>query len=571
MGDSRRAGSNRADSHRADAAGGASAVAGTQVRPVAERTFRVLFVPVLTLLALSVAGQLALSGQPRLIAQAATILPCSVLTTSLAIIGIVRTRGVDRRWRLLVAAGPLSSIPAAVEWTIQYSSGNPMTLKFTPIEALFLLAPILTTVGLICMPAAPVADGRPTRAPPQHATRWTPRYSHTIITLDSLLIVLSMLLIAWYAQLRDLTRTVVSGTSFVIAVAFVLTAAMMLVVLILVAAFRQPHNGRALALLAGGIIATAVSETALVRLSLPGEVDVRATVQQWIGAAAGPLLVAFAMIAPERAPAQPPLRGSGTAPTSRRRRRPEIRPWLHAYLPYLPLSLAASLVLATALRDGALRDLPLYLAIGLAALVSLRQIVSVTENRRLVADVKLAHHRLQYQADHDGLTGLANRALFTRELEHAVATHQDHGRPVVVLFCDIDHFKTVNDTHGHHAGDQLLRTVAARLHTAVRQDDLAARLGGDEFAVLLADSGPDPDTSPRVAGEQCARRIKAAMAKPVALSGHTAQIQISIGLALADGQPTSAEHILHQADTAMYHSKRRRKEKNGSSRSVHPG
>ncbi|EFC82304.1 GGDEF domain-containing protein, partial [Parafrankia sp. EUN1f] len=248
-------------------------------------------------------------------------------------------------------------------------------------------------------------------------------------------------------------------------------------------------------------------------------------------------------------------------------RRPDIRPWLHAYLPYLPLSVAAALVLATAVRNGALRGLPLYLAIGLATLVSLRQIVSVTENRRLVADVKLAHHRLQYQADHDGLTGLANRALFTRELEHAVTAHRDRGRPVVVLFCDIDHFKTVNDTHGHHAGDQLLRTVAARLHTAVRQDDLAARLGGDEFAVLLADS----NASPRLAGEQCARRIMAAMAKPVALSGHTEQIQISIGLALADGQPTSAEQILHQADTAMYHSKRRRQEKNGSSRSVRPG
>ncbi|EFC80666.1 GGDEF domain-containing protein, partial [Parafrankia sp. EUN1f] len=461
----------RDDSNRAGAAGGTNAVCGAQVRPVTERTFYVLFAPVLTLLALSAAGQLVLSGQPRLIAQAATMLICSVVTTSLAMIGIVRTRGVDRRWRLLVAAGPLSSIPAAIEWTIQYSSGNPVTLKFTPIEGLFLLAPILTTAGLICMPAASVADGRPTRAPPQPATRWTPRYSHTIITLDSLLIVLSMLLIAWYAQLRYLTRTVVSGTSFIIAVAFILTAAMMLVVLILVAAFRQPHNGRALALLACGILATAVSETALVRLSLPGEVDVQATLPQWIGAAAGPLLVAFAMIAPERVPAQPPLRGSGTAPT-RRHRRPDIRPWLHAYLPYLPLSVAAALVLATAVRNGALRGLPLYLAIGLATLVSLRQIVSVTENRRLVADVKLAHHRLQYQADHDGLTGLANRALFTRELEHAVTAHRDRGRPVVVLFCDIDHFKTVNDTHGHHAGDQLLRTVAARLHTAVRQDDL---------------------------------------------------------------------------------------------------
>ncbi|MBE3200330.1 GGDEF domain-containing protein [Frankia sp. CH37] len=169
-----------------------------------------------------------------------------------------------------------------------------------------------------------------------------------------------------------------------------------------------------------------------------------------------------------------------------------------------------------------------------------------------------AHQRLEYQAHHDGLTGLANRVLFTRELETAVTAHRRHGTPVVVLFCDIDHFKTINDTHGHSVGDALLRTVATRLHTAIRRGDLAARVGGDEFAVLLADTSTD--ASAHTAGEQCARRIAVGMLRPVTLAGRPQRIQISIGLAIADGrQPsTSAEQILHQADTGMYEAKRRR-------------
>ncbi|MBL7498037.1 GGDEF domain-containing protein [Frankia sp. CNm7] len=510
---------------------------------------------VLALLALSTASQLALSGQPRLVAQAATMFATGALATVFAVVGIARTRGVERRWRLLVAAGPLSTLPGAVEWTRQYFSGNPELLRLTPPESVFLVAPVLAIAGLICMPAG--TDERQKRAPPRPDGGVWPRYSHTVIALDGLMIVLSIFLIAWFALLRHVVGSGISGTSFVIALAFAMTSALLVVVLALVATFRRPSNGRALALLGVGLVALAASETVLVRLSLPGA-DVQGTVPLWIGAAAGPVLVALAMIAPARDTRhqRPPERDRVTIGRFRWQG-DEVRRWLHAYLPYLPLAVAAVLVLATAVRDGALRGLTLYVALCLTALATLRQLIVVAENRRLVSDLRVVHQQLRHQAYHDGLTGLANRALFILELELAVTAHSERGQPVVVLFCDIDHFKTVNDTHGHAAGDQFLRTVADRLRTAVREDDLAARLGGDEFAVLLTRSDADPHT----AGRQCARRITAAMDRPVTLAGHLQRIQISIGVALADSHQSlvSAEQILHQADTAMYHVKQLQK------------
>lgn len=538
---------------RTPSAGG---VRGVRVRPVTDRTFHILLALVVALFVLAGAGQLAFSGRARLVVQTAALFVCGVASTVFAVIGIVRTRGVDRRWRLLVSAGPLAALPSAFEWTRQYSSGNPLELQLTPSESLFLIAPLLTIAGLICVPAG--ARGGLTRAPPSPDGGWWPRYSHVVIALDSLMIALSMLLIAWFVVLRDITHSGISGTSFVIAVTFALTLALLVVVLVLVVTFRRPSNGRAVALLGAGLVVLAASETVLIQLSLPDPVSGEGSVPTWLGAAAGPLLAALAMIAPEqdgRSSVLPAARSTTSRSIWSGR---VIRNWLHAYLPYLPLSVAAALVLASAVRDGGLYGLPLYLAICLATLVSLRQIVVIAENRRLVSDVQRAHQRLEYQAYHDGLTGLANRLLFTRELEKAVTAHRRDGTPVVVLFCDIDRFKTVNDTHGHAAGDELLRTIAARLHTAIRRGDLAARIGGDEFAVLLA--GTNTGTSPQTVGEQCARRITAGMLRPITLAGHPQQIQISIGLAIADGrQPcTSAEQILHQADTGMYDAKHRR-------------
>ncbi|CUU59753.1 hypothetical protein Ga0074812_13151 [Parafrankia irregularis] len=331
---------------------------GMRVRPVTDRTFHILLALVTALFVPAAAGQLAFSGQPRLIVQATALFVCGVASTVFAVLGIARTRGIDRRWRVLVAAGPLSALPSAFEWTRQYSSGNPLELQLTPSESLFLIAPLLTIAGLICVPAR--TDDGPTRAPPPPGSGWWPRYSHAVIALDSLMITLSILMIAWFAVLRDITHSRISGTSFVVAVTFALTLALLVVVLVLVATFRRPRNGRAVALLGAGLVVLAASETVLIQLSLPDPVSMEGSVPTWLGAATGPLLVALAMIAPEpgRRPPAPPIAHTPASRSSWSGR--EVRQWLHAYLPYLPLSVATALVLASALRDGGLYGLPLY-------------------------------------------------------------------------------------------------------------------------------------------------------------------------------------------------------------------
>ncbi len=130
----------------------------------------------------------------------------------------------------------------------------------------------------------------------------------------------------------------------------------------------------------------------------------------------------------------------------------------------------------------------------------------VTERREL-------EEQLRHQAFYDPLTGLANRARFTDRLEHELRRSARHGRPVAVLFMDLDDFKSVNDAHGHPVGDRLLVDVAMRLEMSLRPGDTAARFGGDEFAILL-DEIRDAEEAMDVGG-----RIIEALRAPFALDG----------------------------------------------------
>ena len=155
-----------------------------------------------------------------------------------------------------------------------------------------------------------------------------------------------------------------------------------------------------------------------------------------------------------------------------------------------------------------------------------------------------AHHDLATQASEDPLTGLANRAAFTTALEAALAVPDRH---VALLFLDLDDFKIVNDGLGHSAGDELLRTVAARLRAGVRPDDLCARLGGDEFAVLLPDAADD--------AVLIGQRLVELIAAPVTLRGRLAQVGASVGLAFAGVGDVRGEQLVQRADIAMYAAK----------------
>jgi diguanylate cyclase (GGDEF)-like protein len=155
---------------------------------------------------------------------------------------------------------------------------------------------------------------------------------------------------------------------------------------------------------------------------------------------------------------------------------------------------------------------------------------------------------LRFQAFHDGLTGLANRALLNDRVTHALAGSGRASGIVALCFCDLDGFKTVNDSFGHVIGDEVLIAVAQRLCSIVRAGDTVARLGGDEFAVLM-ENVEHPDDAAVVA-----ERIVAALRKPISASGHEVALSASVGVAISDAG-MSTERLLSEGDSAMYSAK----------------
>ena len=153
--------------------------------------------------------------------------------------------------------------------------------------------------------------------------------------------------------------------------------------------------------------------------------------------------------------------------------------------------------------------------------------------------------QLRYQAYHDALTELPNRSLFTERVGEALAARSEG---IAVLFIDLDDFKTINDTLGHSAGDELLRAVAERVRACVRPGDLAARLGGDEFGILLEHGADD-------AAEQVAIRLVEALRAPFVLSGREFSVHASIGIASGLCDARTADELLSNADVAMYSAK----------------
>ncbi|MBK5307141.1 MAG: EAL domain-containing protein [Frankiaceae bacterium] len=167
------------------------------------------------------------------------------------------------------------------------------------------------------------------------------------------------------------------------------------------------------------------------------------------------------------------------------------------------------------------------------------QVATAFQNSRLV-------QRLDHESRHDPLTGLANRAHFNECLDQALAKST---KGTAVLLLDLDRFKEVNDTLGHHIGDLLLQQVASRLRHHIRLPDVLARLGGDEFAVFLVDGDADVAVS-------VASRIEAALAEPLALEGISVEVAASIGIALSPQHGDTAVALLQRADVAMYEAKR---------------
>lgn len=155
-------------------------------------------------------------------------------------------------------------------------------------------------------------------------------------------------------------------------------------------------------------------------------------------------------------------------------------------------------------------------------------------------------HALEYQANHDSLTGLANRNLLNDRIEQAIAWAKRNGHVLGVMLLDLDHFKLINDASGHSAGDALLKEVANRLMACVRETDTVARLGGDEFVIILTDL-PQPDDV-----DQIAEKILSTLSRPAEVAGRDIFVTASIGVSLYPRDGDHGEILLRYADMAMY-------------------
>ena len=351
------------------------------------------------------------------------------------------------------------------------------------------------------------------------------------------LITTSALLFASYGTFLETVYSTSEGRFIerTIAVTYPVADIVTVSVVLAVLARRSHRLDGPLPIVAVGLVALAVADSAFAYLTATGSYGADPVTD--LGWPLGFALIAYAAWMPGSSGAESSRRaGSGVAVAL-------------AYLPVVPA------VAVFAARSFGGQPFGPFLGITGSALVLLfaaRQVLALSENRALTADLERSvsdlqerEEELQFQAFHDPLTALANRALFRDRLEHALEQRRE--APISVLFVDLDDFKNVNDSLGHDAGDRLLVSVGERLRACVRPGDTVARLGGDEFAILIEGDGAEVD------GPVLAQRVLAALDVPFAVAGRDLRVGASLGL--ASGQYLSGESALQDADLAMYAAK----------------
>ncbi|WP_199053249.1 sensor domain-containing diguanylate cyclase [Aquitalea sp. ASV15] len=166
--------------------------------------------------------------------------------------------------------------------------------------------------------------------------------------------------------------------------------------------------------------------------------------------------------------------------------------------------------------------------------------------RGLLSKQQRRESHLFYLANHDRLTGLANRNLFYDRLQHAISRLNRNGKRLAVLFLDMDRFKPVNDSYGHATGDKVLQLIAARILAIMRSEDTVARLGGDEFVLLMEDVESNREA------DRVVERLKHAIQQPYEVDGHSIRLGVSIGIAYYPEDGMLIEELLDVADRKMY-------------------
>lgn len=179
-----------------------------------------------------------------------------------------------------------------------------------------------------------------------------------------------------------------------------------------------------------------------------------------------------------------------------------------------------------------------------------RLVVATVHAQTMTEAAEGATAQMAYMAEHDFLTGLPNRSLLTDRLSQALALAQRHDKKVAVMYLDLDHFKTINDSLGHAVGDLLLQSAAKRLQGSVRLSDTVSRQGGDEFVVLLSEIDTPQDAV--LAAEQ----LIEAMTRPHQIGPHRLHVTLSIGISVYPDDGDDVESVVKNADLAMYHAKK---------------
>jgi diguanylate cyclase (GGDEF)-like protein len=423
-----------------------------------------------------------------------------------------------RFWRILATGLFAFAAGMAVDLAVTLCGGALAAFSDVGTLGLYPVAALLVLIALVMFPA-----------PPRN------RVERITITLDAATVLLACAIFVWYFLAAPrLTR---SGDFHGLPNSTVLPA------LTLVAAF------------------------ALLRIMLDGAQVVRRSVVACFAAAAAIETVTIAI----QAPAVTTLgRFSSVLQTAglaicvlgvgrQRRHQPAPTPAAAAaaavwrpfvILPFGAVVASLALLLMISSADLDRRNLVVgFGAFGLCTIVMARQLISLWENARLLAVNRALTQRLEHKAYHDDLTGLANRTLLIEHVTRALA-HPDG--TVSVLFFDLDDFKFVNDSLGHHAGDELLIAVAQRLTLTIGADETFGRLGGDEFAILVRSHEPH-------AALATAERIAATMRQPFQLSMATVRTTVSIGVATAPGGKCETPELLRNADIAMYVAKKSHK------------
>ncbi len=474
---------------------------------------------------LSARATIMLDGGAQLVAGALAAFCCGWMSR--------RVCGVERTWRRLMAVGMASWVGGRTMWLWQRLA-EPVSSSPSWADVGDLMMPVFALMALLII-GVPAARRQPDAVPSRPVLG-----SRLVLILDGLVVVGSLLVVTWATALGAVAQVgAPTPLAFLVAIAHPVFDLVLVVIVVLVLTLR-PIAGRLraqLALLGLGLVGVAASDSAYAYVVASGGGGGLSPLGN-AGLIAGPGLVAVAAL----------VTGE-SAGTRQRRLAGRTVEWAHL-LPYTPLGALGLLLVAQQITGERPDAFETYLGIAIVALIVVRQMTTLIDNRELLAHVVDAQRRLHYQAFHDPLTGLANRALFRNRLAAVVELCRAQQRPAALLFIDLDDFKVVNDTFGHSGGDRVLRTVGERLRACVRGMDTVARLGGDEFAVLI--------DAPVEQVERLGHRILAQVCSPYEQGGETVSVAASVGAVVIDGTEPglTPDTLIRRADAAMYAGKR---------------